>query len=258
MVEDVESTLLVFSSRGHHRPLRLSRGWDDALVFDGDDTLWETMPLFREAKQSFLAVVRSSGLPTENAIDRLDEIDRQRVESEGLTPARFGGSLLETYRTLCAESSVDANPATENRLRAIGTDVAGKTAMTDPAARAVLTRLRCAFHLLLLTQGDEEVQAQRISDSGIAHLFDVALVVNIKNESVYRRLRRDLLPIPRRIWMIGNSLNSDVLPSLAAGYKAIWIDRPTWVYEDETNSIPRGVHACQMLTDVPRIVTGSG
>jgi FMN phosphatase YigB (HAD superfamily) len=55
-------------------------------------------------------------------------------------------------------------------------------------------------------------------------------------ESVLERLE---VPAEAAI-RVGNSLRSDVLPSLAAGVKAIWIDAHVWEHEREHDAVPEG------------------
>ena len=85
--------------------------------------------------------------------------------------------------------------------------------------------------LALLTKGDREVQEVRLADSGLAPLFDVIFVVEAKWAEVVRSVVTALGLTPADVVSVGNSVRSDVLPSVEAGLRTVWIPAHVWEYE---------------------------
>jgi hypothetical protein len=46
-----------------------------AIIFDGDDTLWETQPLYDAAKKEFVFVLQQHGFTQPDIVALLDKID---------------------------------------------------------------------------------------------------------------------------------------------------------------------------------------
>ncbi|MBU0702463.1 MAG: HAD hydrolase-like protein, partial [Chloroflexi bacterium] len=90
------------------------------------------------------------------------------------------------------------------------------------------------FRLLLLTKGDQEVQEDKLTRSGLGHFFDGVHVVPEKDAQVLRELVDRYGLEPELTWMVGNSPRSDINPALEAGIGAIHVPHSsTWVWERE-------------------------
>ena len=87
------------------------------------------------------------------------------------------------------------------------------------------------YKLALLTKGDEAVQERRIEHSGLRPYFDIVRIVSEKTTEAIKAVVKDLGVDPPSAWMVGNSMRSDVLPALAAGVQAVWINAHVWEYE---------------------------
>ncbi len=74
------------------------------VIFDGDDTLWETMPLCAGAKGRFYGLMGAAGFDRgaaeERFEERFEEIDRANVERFVFSHERFPRSMVETYKEL--------------------------------------------------------------------------------------------------------------------------------------------------------------
>src|SRR5207253_2745254 len=87
------------------------------------------------------------------------------------------------------------------------------------------------FRLALLTKGDPRLQRRRLDQSGLARLFDVVEIVDQKTPESIAAILDRLEVEPDHAVSVGNSVRSDVLPSLAAGVRPVWIDAHVWEYE---------------------------
>ncbi len=70
------------------------------IIFDGDDTLWETAPLYARAKKEFFARMSSLGFDPLEVKKTFQLIDIANVDRLGFSKERFPTSMAETYRLL--------------------------------------------------------------------------------------------------------------------------------------------------------------
>jgi putative hydrolase of the HAD superfamily len=202
------------------------------VVFDGDDTLWTTEPLYDEARAAARTIVSRCGLDAEQweSIER--RIDVENVKSLGYSTERFPTSCVQAYETVARAAGQEPNPATAEAIRQAASSVFGRQPPLMPGARETLARVRAlGARTALLTKGDHEVQLRRIEHSGLADLFDVIEIVSEKSPETIRLIVATLGADLDSTWMIGNSMRSDVLPALEAGLRAIWIDAHVWEHE---------------------------
>ena len=228
-----------------------------AVVFDGDDTLWSTEPLYDAARDRARDEVEHAGLDG-HEWERLERrIDVDNVSRFGFSTERFPTSCVEAYDALCAAKSV--TPTTDVRQRIA--DAARTVFSTDPLllphAREILEQLReQGIRLALLTKGDAVLQRRRIDHSGLARMFDIIRVVDEKSPETFQEVVNSLSAQPERSWSIGNSIKSDVLPAIEAHLRAVWIDAHVWEHETLSN-LPKNqsVLVANSIAQVPELIT---
>jgi putative hydrolase of the HAD superfamily len=224
------------------------------LIFDGDDTLWVTEPLYDQARLRAAEVVSAAGLDA-GAWDELERsIDVANVARFGLNADRFPTSCVEALDALAREQGREIRDSTRKDVWDAATSVFKNVAPVVDGANDVLSALHEKFGLALLTKGDAAVQRKRIADSGLAHYFDAVSIVAAKDANAFRVLPPPEIRDPRFVWSIGNSLSSDVLPALEAEMQAILIETHVWEFERHTSAVPDGVWIARRLTDVPEII----
>lgn len=99
-------------------------------------------------------------------------------------------------------------------------------------ATEVLDRLRARYPLGLITNGPADIQRQEIATLGIGAYFDNIFIEGEMGEgkpnaSVFSRAAAAVGLEPREILFVGNSFGHDIVPALDAGWRAIWIRRPS-------------------------------
>ncbi len=202
-----------------------------AIIFDGDDTLWWTEPIYDEARSLARSVVEAAALDGEywEATERTRDVEN--VPRLGLSRARFPTSCVEAYRAAANALDTPIDPQTENRVWAAADSVFGRHAPLAEGAQAILDELRSDFPLALLTKGDLEIQRTRIARSGLDDRFDFIEIVDHKNADAFKRIAAKLeCPAPLS-WSVGNSWTSDVVPALEVGMCAVWVPAHVWEYE---------------------------
>ena len=230
-----------------------------ALVFDGDDTLWSTEPLYDRARQRAREEVVRAGLDGAEWEDLERRIDVENVRHLGFSVERFPTSCAQAYEAVARANNSPASPAVIERVRAAAQTVFGEDPPLVPGARELLEGLRAqGAKLALLTKGDHDLQLRRVKHSGLADLFDVIQIVEEKPPTAFREIITQLQTEPENTWSVGNSVRSDILPAIEAGLRAIWIDAHVWEHErfSETFSHPR-VLVVKSLTQVTALLKRS-
>ncbi|HEY7501370.1 MAG TPA: HAD family hydrolase [Vicinamibacterales bacterium] len=202
------------------------------VIFDGDDTLWSTEALYDRARAEARRIVSAAGQDGAawEALER--RLDVENVGAMGYSPDRFPTSCVQAYAQICAAAGAAPDVDVVERVRRAAASVFDEEAPVVAGAEETLAALRArGARLALLTKGHPEVQARRVERSGLAKYFDMIEIVTDKSERTIIDLVHALGADVADAWMVGNSMRSDVLPALAAGLRAIWIDAHVWEHE---------------------------
>lgn len=203
------------------------------IIFDGDDTLWETMPVYTQAKEEFFREMSTLGFDRQEVERLFEHTDVENVNRLGFTKHRFPTSMAETYRSFCDKYQCLADDTIEERMRGLGYSVFDRPPVVFDHAERTLARLRPHYKLILATKGDQEVQQSKIDHSGLANQFSSIYILDHKTDKELRHIVEDCGLDVTSSWAIGNSLRSDINPGLRIGLKAIWIPYYTWDYEED-------------------------
>jgi putative hydrolase of the HAD superfamily len=233
------------------RPSVARYGVIELLVFDGDDTLWETIGLYNAAKAEFAGLLATLGFEPARSLAMLAKIDIDNVARLGFARERFPLSLTQAYAALCADDERDPDSKIRARIFAIGTGVFEQPAHPANGAKDLLRALQRRYALALCTKGDRSVQRKRIEYAGIGEMLDRIFIVDHKTASDFALILSAFGKHPKQACSIGNSLRSDINPALAAGLSAIWIKNSTWAYEDEGTPIDGPLQTVASLDEVP-------
>jgi putative hydrolase of the HAD superfamily len=229
------------------------------VIFDGDDTLWETELLYDRARSNAAKIVEAAGLSDGLWEDIERKLDVENVAHFGLSRLRFPTSCVEAYRQVADLSDTSASESVERDIWAAADSVFRATAPTVPGARRVLNAVRRHYRTVLLTQGEPEVQRHRITTSGLIDLFDAVEIVAAKESSVFAVTLSAMAAEPAASWMVGNSIRSDINPAIAIGMNAIWVDAHVWEHERNCRLVSSDdVHIAKTLDAVPGIVALPG
>jgi putative hydrolase of the HAD superfamily len=203
----------------------------EAIIFDGDDTLWMTQRLYETAKDQFEALCREVGVWDPSIRQRVDAVDGERVELLGFSKERFPGSLVQVLECARMARGLPKSKILATKALRIGKSVFSSKAPLRAGAHTTLRRLALRYRLLLVTKGDRAVQLRRLQDSELAKFFGAVYVVKDKTPQTLRDIFRQEKVAASRVLVVGDSLRSDVKPALAIGASAVWIPAPTWHVE---------------------------
>ena len=199
------------------------------IAFDADDTLWRNETIFVDTEAEIKKVL-ASYVPDVAVFDqKLLDYERKNLRLFGYGIKGFMLSVIETSIEL-----------TEGLIR--GSDVQriidlGKQMLEHPVhlldgVEETIRHLDDYFRLMVITKGDLFDQENKLARSGIGELFEMAEIVSEKDPATYRRVFARYGIDPAEVLMVGNSVKSDILPTLAVGAQAIHIPfETTWELE---------------------------
>lgn len=202
------------------------------LIFDADDTLWDSNIHFLEAEAAFIQTLRGAEVLDERVIrSAMRRHELRIIESHGYGRRPY---LIALHRV--AEEL--AHPRHHGNLRAevarIGECLIDRPCRLLPGVATTLSELARRHRLLLFTKGDPGEQLRKLDRSGLRPLFSRIGVPVEKASSNYFLLIAQAELDPSRTFMIGNSPRSDINPALQAGLRAVFIPHPhTWELEHE-------------------------
>jgi putative hydrolase of the HAD superfamily len=229
-----------------------------AVIFDGDDTLWETMPAYTRAKHGFFREMALVGFNEQEVELHFEKIDIANVDRLGFSRERFFNSMIETYHCFCRRSHVETSKSIEDKIRSLGHSVVSSPSKVHKSAHQVLGQLQIHYRLILATKGDKEVQLTKIKESNLGSYFDKTYIFDQKTERELNLVLEDNELSRADSWAVGNSLRSDINPALRIGLKAIWIPRYTWDYEEDEHKDSRDLFIVKSLRDCLEILIPSG
>lgn len=203
------------------------------LVFDADDTLWDSNIHFLEAFDEFAAAVIDSGLPVDrtkvHGAVRRAELELIKTHGYGRRPY-----VIALHRAASELAPGHQYARLREEIERIGATLIDRHCELLPGVEVTLTELARRHTLMMFTKGQRDEQMLKLERSGLAHLFSRVETPREKDEQAYRQLLLDAVLDPEATYMIGNSPRSDINPAVRAGMRAIFIPHPhTWELEEE-------------------------
>jgi putative hydrolase of the HAD superfamily len=203
------------------------------LIFDADDTLWDSNTHFLEACDEFVLACTEAGVP--GPADRIKSAVRdaelELIETLGYGRKPYVLALHQAARGLTTNGEAARLHAEIDR---IGDYLIERHCELLPDVDTTLLELSRRHTLLLLTKGQRDEQLGKLAHTGLMPLFSRIETPHEKNTQAYQRLIREAELHPECTWMIGNSPRSDINPAVRAGLHAVFIPYAhTWELEDE-------------------------
>lgn len=203
-----------------------------AIVFDGDDTLWEMQSIYEKAKHQFYEKMQTLGFQKAEVIKKLEEIDYFNVQRLGFSKKRFPLSMKQTYEYFCQVYHFPEETEQKKAFQQIGTSVFKESPRVFDSTEQVLQSLSGKYLLILATKGDKNLQKQKLQVTNLKLFFDKIYFLEEKTDQEYRMIIEENKLDPSNVWIVGNSIRSDINPALKLGIKCFWMPTPTWNYEE--------------------------
>jgi putative hydrolase of the HAD superfamily len=235
----------------------IQRGAKQLLVFDGDDTLWQTEPLYDKARSMARRVVARGGLPGQRWEDIERSRDVENMKRLGVSRRRFPTSCVEAYIRVAREYDRKPTKFLTERVWRAASSVFDWKAPLVPHVRSILRQLQVSYQLVLLTKGDRAVQQWRIDESGLRTCFQRVFIRSEKDKPEFLAVLRLMRIAPSSSWSIGNSPRSDINPAIDVGMNAICVPAHVWEYEQEMADLRPGALKARDLTHVRDLLLSS-
>lgn len=225
-----------------------------AAIFDGDDTLWKTQPLYRAVEDEFCRRLEMIGFEGKTIRSLFASINRRLLRTMGMSRERFPQAMVETYLTLCQDARMKPNAKVSADLTILAQEVFTGTPELIEHAHQVLSTLSKDFSLIFYSGGDREVQQTRLDRSSLAHHFeDRTYIVLDKSDGALKQILEEQGLRPKETWMIGNSPRFDINPALRLGLNCIWMPTVSWEEDIEEFEIEK-IFIAFSLDQVARIL----
>ncbi len=209
--------------------MKLIPGDIKVIGFDADDTLWVNEPYYREAEDQFVKLVSTHGVE-EDISAALFRTEIGNLQLYGYGIKAFMLSLVECAITITGGK---VTPDTIEQIIGIGKGMLQRPIELLEDVKPVLEKLAPRYRLIVATKGDLLDQERKMKRSSISSFFHHIEVMSDKQEQNYIQLLHHLDIEPCEFLMVGNSLKSDVIPTINLGAYAIHVPyHTTWAHEE--------------------------
>jgi putative hydrolase of the HAD superfamily len=210
------------------------------LIFDADDTLWDSNIHFLEAFDDFAAAVIDAGLPVDRTKIHMAvrNAELELIKSHGYGRRPY---LLALHRAALTLDPDDSYSGLREEIERIGAILLERHCELLPGVDQTVRELARRHRLLLFTKGQRDEQLRKLERSQLAPLFWRVETPREKDVEAYQRLVQDADLDPEATFMIGNSPRSDINPAVKAGLRAVYIPHQhTWDLEHEEIEMVEG------------------
>jgi putative hydrolase of the HAD superfamily len=194
----------------------------DAVLFDLDDTLFNSTLMSQTARRNAIRAIREAGveLDEENAFQLLMQIVKT-----------YGSNYGEHFNRLIEELGYEIHP--KIIAAAIVAYHSTKYALLRPFPGVVLTLLtlmKTDIKIGIISDGIKIKQWEKLTFLGIQHFFDVVIINDHPNQwkpvSYSYQLAMDKLKLtqPERIIYVGNKIETDIIGANQMGFVSILFD----------------------------------
>lgn len=216
--------------------------------FDADDTLWHNERFFRLTQERFFDLLRDHA-ESDHLAERLLQAERRNLGHYGYGIKGFTLSMIETAIEV-TEEKVPASVISE--LMATGREMLRHPIELLPHAREAVESMAASHRIVLITKGDLLDQERKLAQSGLGDMFDAVEIVSEKTPEVYGRIFDAHGDGAEKAMMIGNSMRSDVLPSIAAGGWGVHVPHGL-VWEIERADAPEAAPRYRSIEDLSHL-----
>jgi putative hydrolase of the HAD superfamily len=202
------------------------------LIFDADDTLWDSNIHFLEAEATFLEILRVCGV---SHLEIRAAIRRHELDIIAEVGYGRGPYVLALHRVVRELLPPHHHDVLSMEIERIGTKLLSRPCELLAGVEPTLRDLSRRHRLLLFTKGQPTEQMAKLERAGLRALFSRVGIPLEKDATAYSLLLAQAELDPARTFMIGNSPRSDINPALRAGLRgAVFIPHPhTWELECE-------------------------
>ena len=231
------------------------------ILFNLDDTLVYCNRYFNKAIESFAHQMTTwfEHVPAEDIKRKQLELDLDSIKEYGLSSERFPESFVGTYKYFCELTGKKKKESDIEHVRELGFRVFKTPVEPIPYMNETLQKLKEEGHELYLhTGGDETNQRRKITQLELTTFFENRIFISEhKDTTALSDILKTIDADPKKTWMVGNSLRTDIVPALEKHLHAIYIPGETeWKYDIVDVKVhPKGAFfTVDTLRKVPEVI----
>jgi putative hydrolase of the HAD superfamily len=231
------------------------------ILFNLDDTLVYCNRYFNQAVESFAHQMTAwfEHVPAEEIKRKQLELDLESINEYGLSSVRFPESFVGTYKYFCELTGKEKKKSDIEHVRELGFRVFKTPVEPIPYMDETLQKLKEEGHELYLhTGGDEANQWRKITQLELTTYFEHRIFISeYKDTTALSDILKTIDADPKKTWMIGNSLRTDIVPALEKHINAIYIPGESeWKYDVVDVKVhPKGAFfTVDSLRKVPEVI----
>jgi putative hydrolase of the HAD superfamily len=232
-----------------------------AVIFDGDDTLWKTQPIYKSVIDEFYAILEQQGFAQEEFRQLFTSINRDLLKKIKLSSDRLGRAMSSTYETMCQRVGEKSQSSISRELVELARQVYVRAPEPMKHLYEMLSQLQDDFELLFYSAGLEATQKTRLTKLGLDQFFqDRVFIVTSKDPDTVEGILETQGLDSGATWMVGNSPRFDINPGLQVGLKCVWMHTGFWREDLEDIDIGRvfGAFSLDEVTNILRHGNGFG
>ncbi len=222
-----------------------------AIFLDMDDTLIVNTVLYEQAAAVLSGYLHHYGVSLSDTHQVLNKTDHDLFKTQGYSRKRYP----DVFERVLKHFVPDADQKAVGTVRHFAETVFNTVAKVKPGTVEAIDLLTEHFPVYIVTQGDKAIQEARLSHLPFRDKLSGAFVVDKKDVAVFSGTVRKLGFRPNEAVMIGDSLKSDIIPSVAAGLHAIWIEAHNWSVESSTEVPSERMYKFSSLLEAARYLT---
>lgn len=123
------------------------------IIFDLDDTLIDTSHVYWDARNAFTNLFNHQDIPESEIIDIFEKIDEQNMQFYGLSPERYGHSMLKAYKHISTLYKFKQSIGVENSIKELALRILETIPELIDGAFELLQWTSKGYTLHLLTRG---------------------------------------------------------------------------------------------------------
>jgi putative hydrolase of the HAD superfamily len=222
-----------------------------AVFLDMDDTLIFNQALYEAAKKKLCAYMQDFGVSPEETVKVYDPTDKELFKTFGYSRNRFP----TTFETVLKHFVPEADAEMVKTARGFAETVFDTVADIKPGVPEAIELLSSGRPVYIVTAGDRSVQEDRLSHLPFKEKLSGMFIVEKKDKETYAEIVQKLGFKPEEVVMMGDSLRSDIVPAVAAGLHAVWIEADNWSLEAVSDLPKERVYKAPSLLEAARHVT---
>ena len=228
------------------------------IIFDMDNTLIDTQPLYWRALDSFCDLMVNEGFDREEVRSRHQIINANLHDAMGYMAECFPRSLELVVEEFAGKTEHWISLRLERIMKAarsIGMDVhKQKSPEYQYSLDAVRKAMSLGYKTAVITAGERWVQERRFNELSMRDFFHDIWIVNKKEKQTFLDFCAKHDIPPDSSWMIGDSLKSDIIPATEAGLRTIHVQTSDWVARDSGLTLPNSAVSVKDLTEALAII----